>query len=168
VDPEVVEVVEVMEEEPKPILILVDERESPEGGVYSFTMETENGIQQSEVGTPGVAGQTNVKGMYRYQMEDGTVVEVNYVADELGFQVDTPMLPIAPEFPHPIPQYVLDQITFAEEQRRLLAIQLEQEAKELQEAKLKQEASTVQETVVEVEPVVEETVAVEANETKQE
>lgn len=57
---------EEKEEEPKPILILVDERQPPEDGAYSFTMETENGIMQSEVGTPGSAGQTNVKGKYRW------------------------------------------------------------------------------------------------------
>ncbi|KAK4304184.1 hypothetical protein Pmani_023818 [Petrolisthes manimaculis] len=139
-DPMVEEV--ALEEEPKPIVILVDERQHPEGGAYSFTMETENGIMQSEVGTPGSAGQSNVKGKYRYKLDDDTMVEVTYVADELGFQVDTPLLPVAPEFPHPIPQFVLDQIAFAEEQRRLLAIRLAEEAKlkAEEEAKLEEKS----------------------------
>lgn len=54
-------------------------------------------------------------------MNDGRVAEVKYQADENGFQAQSPLLPVAPEFPHPIPQFVLDQIAFAEEQSRLEA-----------------------------------------------
>lgn len=72
-------------------------------------------------------------------------MEVTYVADELGFQVDNPLLPVAPEFPHPIPQFVLEQIAFAEEQRRLLAIKLEEEAKLKAEEEAKQKAEAAKE-----------------------
>ena len=48
-----------------------------------------------------------------YTLDDGSVVEVRYQADENGFQAQSPLLPVAPEFPHPIPQFVLDQIAFA-------------------------------------------------------
>lgn len=52
-------------QEPRPIEILLDERVAPEGGAYSFKIETENGIVQSEEGAPGLEGQTNVQGAYR-------------------------------------------------------------------------------------------------------
>ncbi|XP_069996964.1 cuticle protein AM1159-like [Penaeus vannamei] len=109
-------------QEPRPIEIILDERVAPEGGAYSFKIETENGIVQSEEGAPGLEGQTNVQGVFSYLLDDGSVVEVRYTADENGFQAESPLLPVAPEFPHEIPQFVLDQIAFAEEQRRLEAL----------------------------------------------
>lgn len=35
---------------------------------------------------------------------------MKFVANENGYQPESDLLPIAPEFPHPIPQFVLDQI----------------------------------------------------------
>ncbi|XP_037798165.1 cuticle protein AM1159-like [Penaeus monodon] len=104
-----------------PVAILLDERVSPENGAYSFQFQAENGIVQSETGTPGSQGQTNVQGVFSFPLEDGSIAEVRYQADENGFQAQSPLLPVAPEFPHPIPQFVLDQIAFAEEQDRLEA-----------------------------------------------
>lgn len=46
----------------------------------------------------------------RYTAPDGTPVHVKFVANENGYQPESDLLPIAPEFPHPIPQFVLDQI----------------------------------------------------------
>lgn len=48
-----------------------------------------------------------------YTAPDGTPVRVKFVADENGYQPQSDLLPVAPEFPHEIPQYVLDQIAFA-------------------------------------------------------
>lgn len=47
---------------------------------------------------------------YSWTAPDGTPVEVRYVADENGYQPDSDVLPVAPEFPHPIPDFVLLQI----------------------------------------------------------
>ncbi|XP_042887679.1 cuticle protein AM1159-like [Penaeus japonicus] len=104
-----------------PVAILLDERVPPENGAYSFQFQAENGIVQSETGAPGSQGQSNVQGVFSFPLEDGSVAEVRYQADENGFQAQSPLLPVAPEFPHPIPQFVLDQIAFAEEQDRLEA-----------------------------------------------
>ena len=38
------------------------------------------------------------------------------MANENGFQPQSDVLPVAPAFPHPIPQFVLDQIAFAAEE----------------------------------------------------
>ena len=48
-----------------------------------------------------------------YPQEDGTLAEVKFVANENGFQPESSLLPVAPAFPHKIPQFVLDQIEFA-------------------------------------------------------
>merc|ERR1712002_250362 len=105
----------------EPIQILVDDRVQPEGGNYAFNFQTEHGIAHSEQGVPGAEGQSNVQGSYSFLQDDGSVVEVRYIADENGFRVDHPLLPVAPANPHPVPQFVLDQIAFGEEQRRLEA-----------------------------------------------
>ncbi|XP_069996748.1 cuticle protein AM1159-like [Penaeus vannamei] len=109
------------QQQQQPVAIILDDRSSPENGAYSFQFQAENGIRQSEAGTPGLEGQTNVQGVFSFPLDDGSVAEVRYQADENGFQAQSPLLPVAPEFPHPIPQFVLDQIAFAEEQDRLEA-----------------------------------------------
>ena len=56
--------------------------------------------------------------LHSYTAPDGTPVEVKFVADEGGYQPDSALLPVAPAFPHPIPQFVLDQIAKAAEEDR--------------------------------------------------
>lgn len=50
---------------------------------------------------------------FSYTAPDGTLVRVKFVADENGYQPQSDLLPVAPEFPHKIPKFVLDQIAFA-------------------------------------------------------
>ena len=47
---------------------------------------------------------------YRFTLPDGQEFEMKYVADENGFQPQSSFLPVAPAFPHPIPDFVLKQI----------------------------------------------------------
>merc|ERR1740137_328956 len=100
----------------KESLILKDDRRQPIGGSYSYSIETENGITQNEVSEPGANGQSNVQGSYSYVLEDGSLAEVRYVADESGFRVESPQVPRAPVAIHPVPQHALDQIRYADEQ----------------------------------------------------
>ncbi|XP_064093995.1 cuticle protein AMP1A-like isoform X2 [Macrobrachium nipponense] len=91
--------------------ILRDERVHEDDGRYNFDVEAENGIRASESGSPdGPEGTIVSAGEYSYTAPDGTDVVVKYVANENGFQPQSDLLPVAPEFPHPIPQFVLDQI----------------------------------------------------------
>ncbi|XP_066943568.1 cuticle protein AMP1A-like [Macrobrachium rosenbergii] len=99
------------------VAILRDERVHEDDGRYNFDIEAENGIRASESGSPdGPEGTIVSAGEYSYTAPDGTDVVVKYVANENGFQPQSDLLPVAPEFPHPIPQFVLDQIAFAAEE----------------------------------------------------
>ncbi|XP_047469317.1 cuticle protein AMP1A-like [Penaeus chinensis] len=99
------------------VAILRDDRLIDDEGKYNFDFETANGITVSESGAPvGEDGAVNSAGSFSYTAPDGTPVHVEFVADERGFQPQSDLLPVAPEFPHPIPQFVLDQIAFAAEE----------------------------------------------------
>ncbi|XP_063587195.1 cuticle protein AMP1A-like [Penaeus indicus] len=99
------------------VAILRDDRLIDDEGKYNFDFETANGISVSESGTPvGEDGAINSAGSFSYTAPDGTPVHVEFVADERGFQPQSDLLPVAPEFPHPIPDFVLEQIAFAAEE----------------------------------------------------
>ena len=46
----------------------------------------------------------------RFTFPDGQEFTLKFVANENGFQPESPFLPVAPAFPHPIPDFVLEQI----------------------------------------------------------
>ncbi|KAK7085908.1 hypothetical protein SK128_013021 [Halocaridina rubra] len=98
------------------IAILRDSREQDDYGRYSVNVETANGIVLTDSGAPGANGAINSQGSFSYTAPDGTPVRVTYVANENGFQPQSNLLPVAPAFPHPIPQFVLDQIAKAAEE----------------------------------------------------
>ncbi|XP_037780460.1 cuticle protein AMP1A-like [Penaeus monodon] len=104
-------------EEPKaPVPILKDERVNNEDGSYAVDVETGDGIKTSETGSPNSEGAVVKSGHYSYTAPDGSVIEVKFVADENGFQAESDALPVAPAFPHEIPEFVLRQIQFAAEE----------------------------------------------------
>ncbi|XP_071540371.1 cuticle protein AMP1A-like [Panulirus ornatus] len=95
--------------------ILTDDRTmADDGSSYAFNFDTENGISQQEAGaaiTSGSAeGAVAQSGSISFTLPDGQQFEMTYVADEGGFQPESSFLPVAPAFPHEIPQFVLDQI----------------------------------------------------------
>ncbi|XP_037805165.1 cuticle protein AMP4-like [Penaeus monodon] len=93
--------------------ILRQNQVNPDLGAHNFEFESGNGIVFQEAGQEGVAGGATRVGSFSYPQEDGSLVEVKFVADEKGFQPESSLLPVAPAFPHPVPQFVLDQIEFA-------------------------------------------------------
>ncbi|XP_037780129.1 cuticle protein CP14.6-like [Penaeus monodon] len=104
-------------EEVEFIPILKDDRVHEEDGTYSFDFETGNGISFSQAGSPDGDEDAVIKaGEYSYTAPDGTEIHLRFVADDNGFQPEGDHLPVAPEFPHPIPQFVLDQIAKAAEE----------------------------------------------------
>ena len=46
----------------------------------------------------------------RFTLPDGEEFSLKFVANENGFQPESDFLPVAPAFPHPIPDFVLEQI----------------------------------------------------------
>ncbi|XP_043194117.1 pupal cuticle protein 20-like [Amphibalanus amphitrite] len=67
-------------------------------GTYRFSFETDNGILREEEGDG-----TQVRGSYSYTADDGTPVEITFVADENGFQPEGDALPtpVPTEYPTP-------------------------------------------------------------------
>ncbi|KAF2365301.1 Insect cuticle protein [Trinorchestia longiramus] len=100
--------------------ILRDDRVYPSAaGEYSTDTETGDGISISESGYgSGPDGAVESQGSVSFTHPDGTPFQLRFVADAAGgYQPESAALPVAPEFPHPIPQFVLDQIAFAATQR---------------------------------------------------
>ncbi|KAF2365295.1 Insect cuticle protein [Trinorchestia longiramus] len=96
--------------------ILRDDRVYPSAaGEYSTDTETGDGISISESGYgSGPDGAVESQGSVRFTHPDGESFELTYVANaEGGYQPESSALPVAPEFPHEIPQFVLDQIAKA-------------------------------------------------------
>ncbi|RXG70330.1 Larval cuticle protein LCP-17 [Armadillidium vulgare] len=98
------------------VLILRDDRVHPEEGHYSFDFETADGIRRSESGSPlNIENNpTGQQGVVSFTFPNGEHFELKFVANDGGYQPESPWLPVAPAFPHPIPQFVLDQIAKAE------------------------------------------------------
>ncbi|XP_045621374.1 cuticle protein AMP1A-like [Procambarus clarkii] len=65
---------------------LVDERTNLGDGRFSYKYETSNGISAQKTGTPGVEGQSNMEGSFRFTHPDGTITEIIYIADENGYK----------------------------------------------------------------------------------
>ncbi|KAK4326505.1 hypothetical protein Pmani_003030 [Petrolisthes manimaculis] len=102
--------------ERKFVPIIRDERIREDDGRYNFDVETGNGILISQSGSPVAEGAIAKAGEYSYTAPNGEQIYMKFVADENGFQPQSSHLPVAPEFPHPIPQFVLDQIQRAAEE----------------------------------------------------
>ena len=87
-------------------------------GEYSFDTETGDGIFRSESGYgSGPDGAVESQGSVRFHHPNGDSFELTFVADAEGYKPESSALPVAPAFPHPIPQFVLDQIAFAASQK---------------------------------------------------
>lgn len=78
-----------------------------ENGKYSYELQTDNGISQSEQGAAGIVAQ----GSYSYTSPEGIPVRVDYVADENGYQPQSDLLPTPP----PIPEEILRAIQYIQE-----------------------------------------------------
>eukprot|EP01084_Bolivina_argentea_P295640 509036_1 len=102
------------------VTIVRDDRVYPSAaGEYSLDFETSDGTHITEGGYgSGPEGAVESHGSVRFTHPDGSAYELTYVADAAGgYQPESAALPVAPAFPHPIPQFVLDQIAFAASQK---------------------------------------------------
>ncbi|CAL4090187.1 unnamed protein product, partial [Meganyctiphanes norvegica] len=103
--------------EDEPVAILREESDPIDGANFRHEFEADNGISQSMVGSAAEDGTQVMSGSYSFPLPDGTIATFNWVADALGFRVESPLLPVAPEAEHPIPAHALEQIAFADAQR---------------------------------------------------
>ncbi|MPC50238.1 Cuticle protein AM1159 [Portunus trituberculatus] len=93
--------------------VVLDERTDNGDGTFTYRLETSNGIAEERTGVVGAEGQSNMQGSYSFTLPDGTIAVVTFIADELGYRPESPLLPT----PHPLPAHAQEQIRIAEEQR---------------------------------------------------
>jgi len=99
---------------PKPIAILRSAQENNPDGSYSYSYETENGIKVQESGNQKKVGPkdedigTVSRGSYSYTSPDGTVLTVNWTADENGFVATGDHLPTPPPMPAHVVKMLAD------------------------------------------------------------
>ncbi|XP_064094005.1 cuticle protein CP14.6-like [Macrobrachium nipponense] len=92
------------------IPILRDDRDRDDFGRYSVNVETANGIELADAGTPdGPKGTVVSSGFFSYTSPEGVPVEVKYVANENGFQPQFwTCFQWLPNSPTQSPKFVLD------------------------------------------------------------
>merc|ERR1712121_411994 len=100
-----------------PVAILREESGPIDGANFRHEFEADNGISQSMVGSADENGAQVMSGSYSFPLPDGIIATFNWVADALGFRVESPLLPVAPLPEHPVPAHAQEQIDFAEAQR---------------------------------------------------
>ncbi|CAB3221337.1 unnamed protein product [Arctia plantaginis] len=98
----------------KVIAIVAQEFDHQPDGSYRYNYETENGIKAEETGTlkkassPDTADVIVAQGGFSYTAPDGTVINLNYIADDdNGFKPEGAHLPTPPPIPPEI-QKALD------------------------------------------------------------
>ncbi|XP_021201032.2 endocuticle structural glycoprotein ABD-4 [Helicoverpa armigera] len=100
----------------KVIAILSQEFDQQPDGSYRFSYETENGIKAEEAGSvkkaagPDASDVIVSQGAFSYTAPDGTVISLNYIADDdNGFKPEGAHLPTPPPIP-PAIQKALDYL----------------------------------------------------------
>lgn len=90
----------------EPIPILRQDSDINPDGSYQFSFETGNGISADEKGGLKNIGAEEpalqVQGQFQYPSEDGSNIQLSYIADENGFQPSGAHLPTPPPIPEDI------------------------------------------------------------------
>merc|ERR1711970_426107 len=97
------EYVAVLRQETSPVI----------GPVFTHELQLDNGIAETRSGSEGPEGTSIMKGSFTIPVGNGEVATFIWVADELGYRVESPFLPVAP----PAPAHVAELLRIAEEQR---------------------------------------------------
>ncbi|KAF7268618.1 hypothetical protein GWI33_018268 [Rhynchophorus ferrugineus] len=84
-----------------PVPILRQDQDISPDGSFSSAFETGNGIRAQASGVLKNAGVkdaevSEIQGSFSYTAEDGTPIQITYVANEAGFQPQGAHLPVAP------------------------------------------------------------------------
>ncbi|CAH0727811.1 unnamed protein product, partial [Brenthis ino] len=89
----------------EPIPILRQDSQVNADGSYQYAFETGNGISADEKGDLKKVGDVDaleVSGQFQYPSEDGSNIQLTYIANENGFQPQGAHLPTAPPVPEAI------------------------------------------------------------------
>nr|ABB91672.1 arthrodial cuticle protein AMP13.4 [Callinectes sapidus] len=97
--------------DPDHIEILRQETVDNGDGNFNYLFETENGIYKEVVGSPSANGAQAMRGSYRFPLDDGTIVEVTFTADENGYLPQSDAIPT----PHPLPAHVIETLALVDE-----------------------------------------------------
>ncbi|XP_052132182.1 endocuticle structural glycoprotein SgAbd-2-like [Frankliniella occidentalis] len=89
------------------VISRLDSDISPDGS-FTYTYETSNGIRADARGQQVGPESLSVQGQFSYTADDGTPIQLQYLADENGFQPQGAHLPTPP----PIPEAILKSIEF--------------------------------------------------------
>ncbi|KAJ8947814.1 hypothetical protein NQ314_008537 [Rhamnusium bicolor] len=91
--------------------ILRSDNEVYPDGSYQYAYDTENGISAQESGKLKAIGPdvgTSAQGSYQYTSPEGILVQIQYIADENGFQPVGNVIPTPP----PIPEAILKSLQY--------------------------------------------------------
>ncbi|CAL4155110.1 unnamed protein product, partial [Meganyctiphanes norvegica] len=99
--------------EGEPVVVLLQETSPVIGAVFTHELQLDNGIAETRSGSEGPAGTSVMTGSFTIPLGNGEVATFNYMANENGYHVESPNLPIAP----PAPAHVADLLRIAAEQR---------------------------------------------------
>ena len=100
----------------KVVAIISQDFDQQPDGSYRYSFDADNGIKAEETGTlkkasgPDASDVIIAQGAYSYTAPDGTVINLNYIADdENGFKPEGAHLPTPPPIP-PAIQKALDYL----------------------------------------------------------
>ncbi|KAF7263849.1 hypothetical protein GWI33_001019 [Rhynchophorus ferrugineus] len=86
----------------EPVAILAQEADIQPDGSFRWSYESADGTKQEQSAVPKQIGEVSVpvlKGSVSWTDADGVAHQVNYVADENGYQPESSDIPVAPEVP---------------------------------------------------------------------
>merc|ERR1711962_213874 len=98
------------------VFVVREESDPINGFNFRHVYELDNGVSQSVVGNSDGAGAAVISGSYSVPLAEGGVGTVTYTADALGYRAESPVLPVAPVNPHPVPAHVQEMINFVNAQ----------------------------------------------------
>ncbi|KAF7268621.1 endocuticle structural glycoprotein SgAbd-8-like [Rhynchophorus ferrugineus] len=90
------------------IRIIKQESDISPDGSYHWSYETENGIAAQEQGQLKNPDTMEAQGSFQYTADDGTPIQVQYIANEGGFQPQGAHFPTPP----PIPAAILRSLEY--------------------------------------------------------